>query len=555
MKRFKIALEEKQEYKPKRVKRNFSYCREGFFDLFKSKPKESEKKKEPEKEYTFEDFEKELETSQSAAIHLDCDTFDNQIKFLKAYKSVLIPILIKEMDKLTHVLNFIKSKGTSIIDHTDELVDMSWPKDHSYKPKLMLAQYPEFSIHYLASDSIEKQKAKKYTRDDIYNVEEEYSNITDKDEQVRLVRLLTYSDHVVLPIYLKIEKFREKNQEKTILNTNDAKFKIYIELCFEIIRKLKSLKSKHDELWDLVYKAENNDFPDYGDGDEYGIRRLTIHYWGFFREIPSFEHYFLKNINLSDKSTTVSTESLNDSQEVSYGSILSYANEGMVEKIATFTERLLTSQNKAKQIITSLKNKEVKEQFTKIDGGRYSGLKLIDLDKVDGKAIIKYLDLIKREREVSVNLVLKTVKEVKQILGIYSKTITKEAFDKLKRISESVEKAFEEVKEHSNESIKRDDISIQSASKQEFDKIIDLMILLLSEQFQEKVDKAFEELMDLYEEITKLKNYENEGEIAENIIQTSFMIIDDTASYLSTFSKMETQFFFSVQKYLQDSVS
>ena len=248
----------------------------------------------------------------------------------------------------------------------------------------------------------------------------------------------------------------------------------------------------------------------------------------------------------------ISLESLT-SEEVSYSSVLSYANEGMIERIATFAERLITSQNKAKQIITSLTNKGVKEQFTKIDGGRYSGLKLIDLDKVDGKAIIKYLELIKREREVSVNLVQKTVNEVKQILKIYSKIITKEALDKLKGISESVEKAFEEVKEHSSESIKRDDISIQSANKPEFDKIIELMSLLLSDKFQEKVDKAFQELMDLYEKITQLKNYESEGEIAENVIQTSFMIIDDTAHYLSTFSKMETQFFFSVQKYLQDS--
>lgn len=550
MKNFKIELEgQVTEYKTRQHKRFFNYSREGFFDLFKGKSSQGkEPEKKPEKEYTFEDFEKEFETSKSISIHLDCDTIDNQIKFLKAYKDVLIPILIKEMDKLEHVLKFIKSKGTSIVDYTDDLVNMSWPKYSSYKANLRQSQYPEFNIHFLTSTSIEKQKEKKYTENDIYNVEAEYPNITDRNEQIRIVRLLTYADHIVVPIYLEIKKHREKNQEKTILNIDDPKFKTYTDLSFEIIRKLESLKSRHDELIDLVYEVENSDFPEYGDGDEYGIARLVIHNWDFFYEIVAFEKYFLRNNRLSNKLITISTESFNDIATES----MAIAQEGKIEQIKSFFQRAVSTKESMKKAIVSLQGKEVKEIFYQEDGGKFSGLKLLDLDKVDGKAIIKYLELVKRESNEAHSLAKRAFDKATAVAKLLEKDVHDDKehdklYSQIFSIENEVEQLFDELKKHTAATAKKDKIKIQSASKEEFDKILQLFSSVVESDFLEKIEGYLLETYDYYE-------LDDKDTDANKVFDATQELLTQLFYYLERFDAFEDKFLFSLMKYLQASV-
>lgn len=535
MKRFKINLESFQQP----PKPGLTYCGEGLFDFFKKKkekPKEEKPKEEQEKEPTVEDFEEKLKTATVFSVHLDCDTIKNQIKFLEAYKSKFIPFLYKDIERLSKCFEFIKTKKRTFIDHIDELVDISFPsKMPGYNASKNACIFPEFIIPIKTTKEQLRKKQPDFEFEDGFD--NTYPEISDEAEQEKIVKLHMFNTWIYEFSHYDIVHERSKDQEKITLSLDDPLAKKYIELSLEISKEMKKVSEAMDRLRDLGYSAEDSlGIKDYGDGDEFGAGEMFVHGLYMMEETWHFEHRFLRNCKLSK--TDIATEAM------------AIAQEGKIEQIKSFFQRAITTKESMKKAIASLRGKEVKEIFEQEDGGKFSGLKLLDLDKVNGKAIIEYLELVKRETTEAHSLAKRVTDKAASAAKLLEKDIDDKELDNLYSqiysIENEIEELFDELKKHTATTTKKDKIKIQSASKTEFDKILQLFNDIVESDFLEKIEGYLLKISDYHD-------LDNKGTDVDKVFSPAQELLTHLFYYLERFDAFEDKFLFSLMKYLQDS--
>lgn len=296
MKRFKIALETNQMLVDKRTEyysqkaKGLSYKRslEGFFDLFKTKDKKSE---------TIEEFKKHLETSDKISIQLQTNSIENEIEYLKCCKNFLMPILEKELNRINACFSFINNKGSKIVDHLDELVNISYPNDypHFNKDTKKISNDLVTIIFYFVANDKEKQK---HIEEDHINYKELFPNAS--DEEIQKYRIL-YGIYNLIP-YLSFTKWtngKTRDQKTTKVSLDDNRVKELLKLNFEFIKELEPLTKRIIDTFDLGLKAERKMLPkEYGDGDEAGLGALIYNGCDFLHEFRMFTKSFLEDYKL-----------------------------------------------------------------------------------------------------------------------------------------------------------------------------------------------------------------------------------------------------------------
>lgn len=300
MKFFKVAFEQ-QSLACNTFENNgaLTYCSEGLFDWFKKQKRENKKEEEP----TVEQFEEELKTATGFTVHLDCDTLQNQIKFLEAYKSKFIPFLYKDIERIKNCFEFIKNKKRAFVDHIDELVDISFPnKMPGYNASKNACVLSEIIIPI---DTTKEKLKKKQPNFDFYDgLNDEYPDVNDEAEQEKIVKLHMYNTWIYEFSHFDIVHERSKDQAKLTLNLDDPLAKKYIELSLHICKELIEVKQALKNMIDLGYRAEEAlDIKEYGDGDEFGVGEMSAHGLYLMDEARwSFEYRFLRNCKLTKNS-------------------------------------------------------------------------------------------------------------------------------------------------------------------------------------------------------------------------------------------------------------
>lgn len=236
---------------------------------------------------------------------------------------------------------------------------------------------------------------------------------------------------------------------------------------------------------------------------------------------------------------------------------MAIAQEGKIEQIKSFFQRAITTKQSMKKAIASLQGKEVKEVFEQEDGGKFSGFKLLDIRKVDAKAIIKYLILIKAERKKCFDI----CNDVFDIAGKATDLLKKdnsdatlgELIDEIKEIESTLDSTLvefrAELKEHEIKTERRSSIDIESADQQDFDTIMKMFVELLDNKDFMEIFKKEEDIQYQYDDNLNYK-YLKGGKIFNLALDISREAID----YMEKLFRFEDKFLFSLMKYLQASV-
>lgn len=233
---------------------------------------------------------------------------------------------------------------------------------------------------------------------------------------------------------------------------------------------------------------------------------------------------------------------------------ISIAQEGKIEQIKTFIQRAITTKKSMEKAIISLKGSKVVDVYEQEDKGKFSGLKLLDIDKVDSKSILKYLELIKSEKNKAIDISNKVFSEATKAVKILEENKdTDSAYSAIFSIENKLDDYYEEfsfeLKKHKKTISSRNKIFIISAEQNYFDKILII--------FTELLDTTY--LKELSDKETKLWGYfdgsEDYGNDSfEKVFETTLELLVSVSNFMEEMIEFEDKFLFSLLRYLQCSI-
>lgn len=233
------------------------------------------------------------------------------------------------------------------------------------------------------------------------------------------------------------------------------------------------------------------------------------------------------------------------------------SHEGKIEQIKSFFQRAIMTKNSMKKAITSLQGKEVKEVFQEEDDGKFTGLKLLDVRKVNATAVIKYLHLVKAERKKCFDICNDVFDTTSKVTELLKKDNSDVALGKLiteiKETESILETALTEfksdLKEHEIKTERRNSIFIESANQEDFNTIMKLFIELLDNADFMEISKRDQDLQYQWEDNVDYK-YLKGGKVFDLALDIS----REATRYIEALIRFEDKFLFSLMRYLQASV-
>lgn len=559
MKFFKVAFEQQSlAYNTFENNGALTYCSEGLFDWFKkqkseNKPQDTSSNNQDtssnkkEEKPTVEQFEEELKTATGFTVHLDCDTLQNQIKFLEAYKSKFIPFLYKDIERIKNCFEFIKNKKRAFVDHIDELVDISFPnKMPGYNASKNACVLSEIIIPI---DTTKEKLKKKQPDFDFYDgLDNTYPDVNDKAEQEKIVKLHMYNTWIYEFSHIDIVHKRNKDQANLTLSLDDPLAKKYIELSLHICKELIEVKQALKHLRDTGDHAEEAlELEEYGDGDEFGVGEMFVHGLYLMEEAwYAFQHRFLHNCKLTK--TDIATEALISNFENQ--SAISFSNEGIVENFASFVQRAISSEEGLRKAIQGLQGKKV-IPVTNIEyAEKYSGLKILNTDKVTGDHILKYLKKVHSDFDYNTRLIDDLFDFLLKVMQ-HNSTSAEQHERNMTAISKEIDTIEEDIatlKRLNKEGENRKHFSISTCDQNDFDSIVQIM-----ESIIKKNSDDIRKLKDYQKQIVEwhMVGMVPKDNNRDGIISLGYLSIRTTIEYLETFKIFEKKFLFSLTKYLQ----
>lgn len=238
-------------------------------------------------------------------------------------------------------------------------------------------------------------------------------------------------------------------------------------------------------------------------------------------------------------------------------------NEGLVEGILSFFQRNTTRKLVMRENIESLKDKKVKEKSPIVDGGRYSGFSLIGIKKINGKEVLKYLESIDIKHKQAINLIDEYISEIKKLTKQLKKSTVltdieeEDIINELKKLDTKIYSLSQDMRKRadSGKSTNKQELTIQFPSQAEFDKLVSIASAELASFIFDDVFAEFGDVTRNFSKWDERENGESEWNEKTDIHEAGTDLVGSITTFLHHYAEIEREFYFSLMKYLQASVS
>lgn len=247
---------------------------------------------------------------------------------------------------------------------------------------------------------------------------------------------------------------------------------------------------------------------------------------------------------------------LEDFDEDGFGNhtALSFANEGLVDRFVSFVQKSISSEESLRKAIQNLKDKKVRQITTIEYEEKYSGLKILNTDKVTSEYILKYLKKVNQEIEYVSDLAKDLFEFLLKVIdekNTMSEEQTKRNLVNIQKDIDDTEDDIRVLKTITRQGEDREKFSISTCDQKEFDEIVKGIELII------KKNTEYNRILNEYkDDIIKWFMYDMvpHDNNRARIVSLGHTAIRTVIEYLENFRIHEKKFLFSLTKYLQASV-